>query len=104
MDPKIIIEQFFENTSYLVPGKQYHSSLPKELASWYCYTTDGGHSILAFIEGEFDQDNPEPLNDMCPCPVKAVLRNYRVHKGYPVAPLKYDETVGLITESDDDEF
>lgn len=45
INPTEIIERHFAGTPYLILGKQYHSALPNELAPWYCYITDGGHSI-----------------------------------------------------------
>ncbi len=105
VNPTEIIKRHFEDTPYLVYGKQYPVPLPKELSPWYCYTIDGGHSILSLIEGQFDENNPASWeNDLCPCPVKAVMRNYRIINGFPVAPLRYDSEVGLRTEAGDDEF
>ena len=34
----------------LVPGKQYPQPLPSALRPWYCYTREGGHSILALLQ------------------------------------------------------
>lgn len=105
INPIEIIERHFAGTPYLVLGKQYPVTLPNELSPWYCYTVDGGHSILSLIEAQFDESDPASWeNDLCPCPVKAVMRNYRILNGYPVAPLKYDSTFGLRTEPEDDEF
>ncbi|WP_130855687.1 hypothetical protein [Olivibacter jilunii] len=104
MNPDSIVERFFDGTEYLVRGKQYHSPIPEELRPWYCYTTDGGHSILALIESHFDPENEELLDEMCPCPVKSVLRKYRIFKGYPVVPLEYNDDIGLVTDTEDDEF
>lgn len=74
MSPSEIVLRFFEGTRYLVPGKSYHSALPEDLRDWYCYTIDGGHSILSLIEGSFNEGAEDLLDDLCPCPVKAVLR------------------------------
>jgi hypothetical protein len=103
--PKEIVERHFEGTSYLVGGKKYHKALPNDLAEWYCYTADGGHSILALIEGDFDENSPATWEDhLCPCPVKSILRKYRILNGIPVAPLQYSSEIGLITEDGDDEY
>jgi len=61
--------------------------------------------VLALIEGQFDENNPASWeDDLCPCPVKAVMRNYRILNGYPVAPLRYDSMYGLRSEPVDEEF
>jgi len=104
INPTEIVEKFFNGATHMHLGKHYHSALPEDLCLWYCYTLDGGHSILALIEGHFDENNPELWNEMCPCPVKSVLRNYRILKGFPVVPLQYDDTFGLVTEPKDDEY
>jgi hypothetical protein len=101
--PQQIIENVF--AGYLVPGKTYHSLLPADLALWYCYTVDGGHSICCLLEGQFDEDDPDLDQSLCPCPVTAVLRaGWRTHNGYPVTKLEYSSEVGLITDPKDDEF
>ncbi len=74
-------------------GKKYPAPLPAELADWYCYTSDGGHSILVLIEGEFDEEKPV-WQELCPAPVKAVLRDYRAVGEFIAAKLKYE--TGLI--------
>jgi hypothetical protein len=103
VDKKQIIEKFFEGTSFLVRGKEYSAPLPHELAQWYCYTSDGGHSVLILIEGEFDEEHPR-WQELCPAPVKSVLRSYRVVGDFVAARLDYDNNIGLITEAEDNEF
>lgn len=92
----------------LVAGKEYHTPLAPELARWYCYTADGGHSIVilcasmlaaAFAPGA---DTPTYL---VPAPVKSVLRaGYTITNDYVVVDLPYDGEVGLITREGEDEF
>lgn len=96
-----IIREYFEGTPFLVPGKSYHSELPPELAEWYCYTADGGHSILVLIEGAFETPDWERL---CPAPVKSVLGNYRVVGDFVAAKLNYDPKRGLSVDPSDEEF
>ena len=104
MSPAIIIDKYFGGSAYYVLGKSYHTPLPDELRPWYCYTTDGGHSILALLKGGYDRTNEDLWQEMCPCPVKAVLRDYEIVDGYTVVPLKYSKSHGLMTDSGDDEF
>ncbi len=103
MNKSEIIEKFFEGTSFLVRGKKYPAPLPAELADWHCYTSDGGHSILVLIEGEFDEEKPV-WQELCPAPVKAVLRDYRAVGEFIAAKLKYDSEIGLISDWQDEEF
>lgn len=106
MDRQQTIERYFAGTPFLVRGKAYPSPLPPELADWYCYTSDGGHSILCLLEenaGAAFASHAE-FENLVPAPVKAVLRGYRIVHGYVVADLAYDPDLGLITEAEDDEF
>ena len=103
MDKKEVIREFFAGTNFQVSGEKYHSPLPPELADWYCYTTDGGHSILVLIEGEFDEHAPG-WKQLCPAPVKSVMRSYRKIGDFIAAPLEYSSEVGLLTYAEDDEF
>lgn len=83
---------------------RYHSSLPPELAKWYCYTIDGGHSILAILKAHY-KDDMVFTDYLLPCPVKAVLStNYEIKNGYVVVDLPYSTEVGLMTEPKYDEF
>lgn len=105
MNPQQTIDKVFAGTPFLVRGKAYHSTLPADLAPWYCYTQDGGHSILCLLEGSFEEG--EDLTEaLIPAPVKTVLRGYRLQGGYVVATtgFQYSEEVGLITDPKDDEF
>ena len=88
---------------FLVKGKRYPSQLPPNLEEWYCYTSDGGHSILCLLEGLIE--GGELWQQLCPVPVKTVLRGWRVQDGFLVATtgFQYDEKIGLITDPEDDE-
>jgi hypothetical protein len=106
MNPQQTIENFFADTNILVKGKSYHSPLPADITPWHCYTIDGGHSILALIDGQFHADDPALWESLCPFPVKTVLRGYRAHCGFVVATtgFNYDEEIGLVTDPEDNEF
>ena len=86
----------------VVPGRKYHSPLPKELEQFYCYTKDGGHSILVVLPS-----NPGPMEKYgVPAPVKAVLRKGHTltDEGYVCCDLPYSQEWGLICDPDDSEF
>lgn len=103
MDPKHIIEQSLKAS--LVRGTVYHSPLPAPLAAWYCYTVDGGHSVLVAV-AEFYRTGANPSSFLVPAPVKTVLAHpWREEEGYVVVDgLQYDGEVGLRTPPGDDEF
>jgi hypothetical protein len=103
MNPAEIIETYFSGRDFK-SGKKYHSELPDVLSPWYCYTIDGGHSILTLIEEHFSEADPELFDRLIPCPVKAALRKYSMFKGYPVVPIKYNSMMGLQPESEDYEY
>jgi len=87
-----------------VPGRRYPRPLPVDLAPWYTYTVDGGHSILVLLDNDL-VDTGDPLDRLVPAPVRAVLRaGYRLEGGYVVTDLPYDVTLGLIADEGDDEF
>ncbi len=85
-------------------GKKYHSPLPFELEDAYCYTLDGGHSIIVVIESEYKEG--EPIESfLVPAPVKAIIRHgYRIKDGYVWSNIPYSKEIGLETEAGDDEF
>ena len=99
-------QMIFESLgTILVPGKTYHSPLPSLLAAWYCYTIDGGHSVLAVLEQDY-APGIDLLGKTVPIPVKSVLRNrWQAKKGFIVVEgLRYSPKLGLIIPSTDDEF
>lgn len=108
VDPqKIIIASFADMPRALVRGKSYHSTLPGDIKDWYCYTIDGGHSILVIAKEHADQafsGETPPYMYSVPAPVKLVLRlGYEILNGYVITDAKYSDC-GLIFEDDDDEF
>lgn len=101
MNPQDIIQRILSD--YLVAGKAYPRPLPTELQPWYCYTSDGGHSIVAAIKSLYALEKP-PESFLVPVPVKTVLRGYEPDHGYIVVNLPYDGQVGLVTPRGDDEY
>jgi hypothetical protein len=84
----------------------YHTELPPELECHYIYTPDGGHSINCLLEEHAGEAflTHAVSEHLIPVPVKAVLRGYRIARGYVVVDLPYDPDLGLLTEAGDDEF
>lgn len=88
---------------YLVEGVRYHSELPAELAAWYVYTSDGGHSIVAVLAATMS-GAADLTRLLVPVPVRSVLRGYELRDGYVVVDLPYDPALGLLTPAEDDEY
>lgn len=101
MDKQNVIEIIL--WPYLVEGKEYHSPLPAELQEWYCYTCDGGHSIVCALAKDY-QPGVDMTNYLVPVPVRTVLRGYEVRGDYIVVDLPYSEEIGLIAPPEDGEF
>lgn len=105
MTPAQLIQKALEG--YLIAGKSYPRPLPQSLATWYCYTSDGGHSIVCVLEVHWrEHQEKEDLSDyLIPIPVKSVLRQgYAEHNGYIVIDMPYDQDVGLLVPDGDDEW
>ncbi len=89
---------------YVVPGRQYPKPLPPELEAAYCYTVDGGHSVIVVLENEYVEGTPVE-GGLVPAPVKSVLRaGYTVRDGLVWCRLPYSSEVGLLTPPEDDEY
>ncbi|MEV0733990.1 hypothetical protein [Polymorphospora sp. NPDC050346] len=86
-----------------VPGRTYPGELPAELAPWYAYVRDGGHSIVVIPESLYGTG---PADDMLtPVPVRTVLRlGWQTRDGYLVVPIAYDADLGVVVPEDDEEF
>lgn len=89
---------------YVLPGRRYHSALPPELEAAYCYTVDGGHSVIVVLENEYVEGSP--VEDwLVPAPVRAVVRaGYTVRDGLVWCRLPYSREIGLLTREEDDEW
>ena len=103
MTPQEITREFCGE--FYVPWKRYSAPLPAELETWYCYTSDGGHSIACLLEGLIKQ-SPELWQQLCPVPVKTVLRGWRTEGQFVVVTtgFKYTDQLGLQVDPADDEF
>lgn len=89
----------------------YFGIISDELAEWYLYQPDCGHSILCLCLLEGHIDTIPTFQDLCPVPVKTVLRGYcfEIIEDIPVPVAQtgftYDDTFWLrILETEDEEF
>lgn len=102
MNQQQIIEQMLAPS--LVRGKTYLSPLPDALRAWYCYTSDGGHSLLCAVKSLYTPGG-DPNDFLVPMPVKSVLRaGHTEQEGYIVVDIPYNSLIGLITPREDDEY
>lgn len=97
---------------FVVPGKRYPAPLPPDLEACYCYTIDGGHSILVVLENVYREGEPVQ-GYLVPAPVRAVLQaGYTIKQcrvGNEVRPLvwcrlPYSHEIGLLEEPGDTEY
>jgi len=89
---------------FVLTGRKYPDPLPDELQPFYCYTRDGGHSILVVLENEYRQGD-SPVRFIIPAPVKTVLKaGYRLKDGLVWVVLPYDRNSGLQVEDEDVEY
>lgn len=84
--------------------RTYPEMLAPELEVAYCYTLDGGHSVIVVLENEYIEGTP--VEDwLVPAPVRAVLRaGYTVRDGLVWCRLPYSPEIGLLIEDNDEEF
>ena len=89
---------------------KYYMPLPYELEVWYVYLLDGGHNIFVLLEQFEDEiaSNPQTTyaDHLIPCPVKTVLKGYRLNADgiVVVKGLEYSFQLGLVVPEDDFEF
>lgn len=89
---------------WILPGRTYPHPLPRELEPFYCYTRDGGHSVLVVLENEYKQGS-SPVRFIIPAPVKTVLKaGYQLRDGLVWAVLPYDREDGLRVRDEDVEY
>ena len=90
--------------AWVLPGRTYPLPLPRELEPYYCYTRDGGHSILVVIETEY-QEGEDPVRFIIPAPVRTVLRaGFRIRDGLAWAGIPYDSENGIAVDEQDVEY
>ena len=89
---------------WVLPGRTYPHSLPDDLAPYYCYTRDGGHSILVVVENEY-RPGDSPVRFIIPAPVKMVMKSrYHLKDGFVWAVLPYNRDDGIRVDNDDVEY
>lgn len=88
---------------FWVSNRTYHSPLPKNVAPWYSYCSDGGHCIVCCLKEDY-KEGIDLTNYLVPVPVKTVLKNYQVKGQYVVVDLPYSPELGVLTPAKDTEF
>lgn len=87
----------------LKAGAHYPTTLPAELAPFYCYPVDGGHSLLVLPTAFAGQRPVEEY--LVPIPVKTVLRlGWNMQAGVPLVAVEYDTQLGAVTPAEDEEW
>lgn len=97
---------------FTIPGKRYPTPLPPALEANYCYTVDGGHSILVVLANEYRAGKPV-ADYLTPAAIRTVLhRGYTVKEGpldgevhpFVWCRIPYSSEIGLLEEDDDIEY
>ncbi len=90
--------------TWVLSGRSYPHPLPDDLRPFYCYTRDGGHSLLVVLENEF-RAGQKPERFIIPAPVKTVIRaGYHLKDGLLWTTLPYKPDSGLVVDQGDLEF
>ncbi|OPX72593.1 MAG: hypothetical protein A4E38_00521 [Methanoregulaceae archaeon PtaB.Bin108] len=101
------IEQLIRSAGlegWILQGRRYPHPLPEGLRNYYCYTRDGGHSLLVVLEKEY-RYGESPERYVVPAPIRMVLRSgYREKDGYLWSDLPYTKDLGLQVRDEDIEF
>lgn len=102
-DPSAVITAIFGDTVSRTPHT-YPRPLPAELAPWYAYFDDAGHSIIIAVESMYDP-KLDPAEYLCPASVKSVLRaGWTRCDGLIVCDLPYSTDLGLMCPVDEYEY
>ena len=101
MNPSELINKHFGRV--VTPWMHYHSPLPSELEAWYCYTEDGGHSIICGLTHCFEPGT-DPGRWLAPVPVKTVLREHEIRNGFVFSDVRYEKEMGVIPPEGDYEY
>lgn len=90
-------------TRYVNLFKTYPTELPEELKPYYCYTVDGGHSLIALLTQFANKKKKDGY--LVPACVKTVLRNgYEIKDGYLICDIPYNKDTGLEEPEEDFEY
>lgn len=66
--------------------KSYVPPLPDDIAKWYCYPPDAGHSILCVLKSGL-REGLSHVGSTVPVPVKTVQKGYEIQDGFVVVDL-----------------
>ncbi|GAB3435148.1 hypothetical protein [Flindersiella endophytica] len=97
-DPHDVIQLVFG--AHIEYGHSYPGKLPADLAPWYAYFKDAGHSIIVALASTYESVN-DPRAVLASAPVKAVLRSgWEIRAGFVVCDIPY-ACLRLLTEASD---
>jgi len=91
-----------------VAGQQYPHPMPEELARWYCYLRECGHSIVVIPASRMPAGDPTVAQlegQLVPIPPRTVLRlGYTIVSGFIVCPILYSPDLGAVVPSTEEEW
>lgn len=88
----------------LVENSRYPLPLSPTLAAWYCYTIDGGHSILCFLRADW-RNGRNTEEYLTPVPVKTILRQgFDIENEFIIVNLDFGKNSKLSIFETDEEF
>lgn len=102
VEPALVISAGFSDVIH--PGKHYPTELEPQLAPWYVYTIDGGHSLIVAVRSLYRR-GAHPDEFLCPCPVKTVQRLgwLLTEEGFLIVDATYYLTLGVVAPDEDTE-
>lgn len=86
-------------------SQTYHSPLPPQLARWYAYVHDTGHSIMVIPSSRYHPDH-DPASQLIAVPVRTALQDdlYDTPTGHLLMELDYQPAQGVPIDDDDYEY
>ena len=80
-----MLNHYFKGMEHMRADIPYPHPLPADIAPWHCYTSDGGHGILALPMALYMNPHLRNKNWVVPINVKTVLRRgYQMLDGFVV--------------------
>jgi|SRR5690606_9421193 len=83
----------------------YHSPLPPQLARWYVYVHDNGHSIMVIPSSRYQPEH-DPASQLIAVPVRTALLDdvFDTPTGHLLMELDHHPVKGLQIDDDDYEY
>jgi hypothetical protein len=85
---------------FFVEGRLYTGNMPFEIQAWYAYCSDKGHCLVCCLLDHYEPEG-DLISKLLPVPVRAVLRGFKIIRGYIVVDLPYSPETGLCTNPRD---